>query len=72
MIAKNHHTFQILGETPMHLAAQYNHSSCIEALLKHESDAIHMVNNADMTPLQVSAILSLHDFLWTESVKRLI
>ena len=37
----------------MHLAAMYNHSSCIDALLKHKSEAMNMQNNDDMTPLQV-------------------
>ena len=38
----------------MHLAAMYNHSSCIDALLKHKSEAMNMQNNDDMTPLQVN------------------
>ena len=38
----------------MHLAAMYNHPSCIEALLKHQSDAMAIPNNTHMTPLQVS------------------
>ena len=37
----------------MHLAAMYNHSSCIDALLKHQSEAMDMRNDVDMTPLQV-------------------
>ena len=31
----------------------YNHSSCIDSLLKHQSEAMDMRNDVNMTPLQV-------------------
>ena len=37
----------------MHLAAMYNHYACIDALLKHQSEAMDMRNDLGMTPLQV-------------------
>ena len=37
----------------MHIAAMYNHSTCIEALLKHQSEAIDMQNFFGASPLQV-------------------
>ena len=37
----------------MHLAAMYNHFACIDALLKHQSEAMDMKNNVGKTPLQV-------------------
>ena len=37
----------------MHLAAMYNHYACVDALLKHQSDAMNMRNDLGMTPLQV-------------------
>ena len=49
----------------MHIAAMYNHSSCIEALLKHQSEAMDMKNFSGASPLQVS--LSLYNLLWEES-----
>ena len=45
--------FNNLGNTPMHLAAMYNHYSCIDALLKHQSEAMDIQNDHGMTPLQV-------------------
>ena len=45
----------------MHIAAMYNHSTCIEALLKHQSEAIDMQNFSGASPLQVS--LSLYNLL---------
>ena len=56
-----HLTYYFIGNTPMHIAAMYNHSSCIEALLKHQSEAIDMQNFSGASPLQVS--LSLYDLL---------
>ena len=60
-----HLTYYFIGNTPMHIAAMYNHSSCIEALLKHQSEAIDMQNFSGASPLQVS--LSLYDLLWQVS-----
>lgn len=37
----------------MHLAAMYNHYSCIDALLKHQSEAMDIKNDHGNTPLQV-------------------
>ena len=56
-----HLTYYFIGNTPMHIAAMYNHSTCIEALLKHQSEAIDMQNFSGASPLQVS--LSLYDLL---------
>ena len=56
-----HLTYYFIGNTPMHIAAMYNHSSCIEALLKHQSEAIDMQNFSGASPLQVR--LSLYDLL---------
>ena len=40
----------------MHIAAMYNHSTCIEALLKHQSEAIDMQNFSGASPLQVGLL----------------
>ena len=47
----------------MHIAAMYNHSTCIEALLKHQSEAIDMQNFSGASPLQVG--LSFYNLLCT-------
>ena len=63
-----HLTYYFIGNTPMHIAAMYNHSSCIEALLKHQSEAIDMQNFSGASPLQVGLLfynlLCKYYFLW--------